>query len=124
MLFRSAPSRNPDEIGIDSDDDVEDDDNKDVSESNVGINDTTQPRPINRSHLELPKPSNSCILGTDNALFATDSSHCDDKGSDSVMTEEFLEDCQKLEPQKKVLKLKRRNQSLYTSNDNAEDSDD
>lgn len=120
----AASSKNPDEIGIDSDDDVEDDDNKDVSESNIGISDTAQSGQIKRSHLELPKPSNSCILGTENALFASDSSHCDDKGSDSVMTEEFPEDCPKLEPQKKVLKLKRRNQSLYTSNDNAEDSDD
>ena len=120
----AASFRNPDEIGIDSDDDVEVDDNKDVSESNIGISDTAQSGQIKRSHLELPKPSNSCILATENALFASDSSHCDDKGSDSVLTEEFPEDCQKLEPQKKVLKLKRRNQSLYTSNDNAEDSDD
>lgn len=115
--------KNPDEIGLDSDDDNEEmstgDSDDIVGDNNTGANNVNQPNQIKRSRLELPKPTSA-----DNSIFAEDTSKAGDEKPDHTMSEQTSQDCSLVEPQKKVMKLKRRNQSLYTSNDNEEDSDD
>jgi len=125
--------KNPDEIGLDSDDNSDDaaaevmHDGKsdrlldDCSSSGRNMN---PPNLTSRSHLQLPKPRNTCNESTNVAMFPDDTFQpCDEKPS-IMFPQETSHDCSVVEPQKKVLKLARRNQSLYTSNDNTEDSHD
>lgn len=112
---------NPDEIDVD-DDEGDGSESKPVDSSVVTV-DVKKPNQ-NRSLLELPKPMNTCAKSMDHsAISADDSSPADGKNSEHVMLEEMTQDSFGLEPQKKVLKITRRNQTLYTSNDNEEDSD-
>lgn len=117
---------NPDEIDVGDDDD--DDETMHISSSdadtNTGANNMNKPNQ-NRSHLELPKPMNTGPSSMEHSVsFADDSFRTDNKDSEHMMPEGVShEDSSVLEPQKKVIKLKRRNQSLYTSNDNEQDSD-
>ena len=72
-----------------------------------------------RPHLELPKPTNSCVENVTSIMPQTVV-----EKSDWVMSEQTKDACTTLEPQRKVMKLKRRNQSIYVSSDNTEDSDE
>ena len=108
-------SKNPDEIGLDSDDD-------DDGEVMCGASNMNKPNPNSRSHLELPNPKNTCPENTGSEIITIDTSQS--SKSDGMVPEQALYDCSVSEPQRKVMKLKRRNQELYTSNDNTEDSDD
>ena len=72
-----------------------------------------------RSHLELPKPTYTCVENVTSVMPQTVV-----EKSDCVMSEQTKDACTTLEPQRKVMKLKRRNQSIYISSDNTEDSDE
>lgn len=115
-------TKNPDEINIDSDGDVINENNSDglAGSSCIGTNDMNQPYPIKRCHLELPKPKNTESVDGESITVDT----CQLSELDGMVSEQTLLECPGIEPQRKVVKLKRRNQSLYISNDNAEDSDD
>ena len=126
-------SKNPDEIGLDSDDNDDDDkvlhggnSEEFVSDNSIGSNIMNQPNQFNRSHLKLPKPTNTCPESNDNAVFTANTgiSQAADGILDIMRTDQTSQHSSDVEPQRKVMKLKRRNQSFYTSNDNAEDSDD
>lgn len=117
---------NPDEIDIDDNDDDESGavtvGNSDA-DKNIGANSKNKPNQ-NRPRLELPRPMNSCSGDIDHSVnFTDDKSLADNGTSDCKEPEGKVQDNSVLEPQKKVMKLKRRNQSLYTSNDNEQDSD-
>ena len=109
--------KNPDGISLDSDDD-------DDAEAEVicATRNTNEPNSNSRSHLDPPSPKNTYPENTDSETFTIDASQSNK--SDDLMPEQALHDCSVSEPQRKVMKLKRRNQALYTSNDNTEDSDD
>jgi len=108
---------NPDEIDIDDNDD---DESKAMTDS---INKPNQ----NRPRLELPRPMNNSWSGEIHAdhsvIFTDDKSLPDNKTFECREPEEVVQDNAVVEPQKKVMKLSRRNQSLYTSNDDEQDSD-
>ena len=114
---------NPDEI-------IVDDDEVDVTEAEPNIDSSVVsivPTPDvnklnqNRSLLELPKPVNIFTKSEEHyALCEDDSPHTEGRNCEH---EEVTHDSSHLEPQKKVLKIMRRNQTLYASNDNDEDSD-
>ena len=71
--------------------------------------------------MELPKPVNIFTKSEEHyALCEDDSPHTEGRNCEH---EEVTHDSSRLEPQKKVLKIMRRNQTLYASNDNDEDSD-
>ncbi|XP_078368423.1 uncharacterized protein LOC144652266 [Oculina patagonica] len=114
---------NPEEIDIDDDNnDGAIFDNSDVA-NNIGANSMNKPSQ-NRSLLELPKPVNTFLESTDHSEISADhTSVADSKKPECLIPEGVAQDNSGLEPQNKVMKLKRRNQSLYTSNDNDEDSD-
>jgi len=122
----NALDGNPDEIDIDDNDDDESGavtvGNSDA-DKNIGTNSMNKPNQ-NRPRLELPRPMNSCSGDIDHSVnFTDDKSLADNGTSDCKEPEGKVQDNSVLEPQKKVMKLKRRNQSLYTSNDNEQDSD-
>ena len=123
----NALQGNPDEI------DIDDEDNNENSETirdsisdvvnNIDAKSLNKPNQ-NRSHLELPKPVNTCSGSMEQSVISADtSSLADTKKPECVILEGIAHDNSVLEPQKKVMKLKRRNQSLYTSNDDEGDSD-
>lgn len=103
-------SKNPDEtISLNIDDD---DNNGDKCESNL------------RPHLKLPKPSIPCPENLKHPVITPVMPRPTEEKSDDMISEQTMNACSGLEPRRKVMKLKRRNQSLYTSSDNTEDSDE
>ena len=124
----NALDGNPDEIDIDDNDDEE---SKAMTvgnsyvDNNIGSSVMDKPNQ-SRLRLELPRPMNSCsgdIHVDHSVIFTDDKSLPDKETSECKEPEGVVQDNSVLEPQKKVRKLKRRNQSLYTSNDNEQDSD-
>ena len=114
---------NPDEIDIDDNgDDDNDEVMHDVKSDDNSANTVNKPNQ-NRSLLELPKPMNTCKESMDDIVISVDTSSAESKEPECMIPEVKALDSSDLEPQKKVMKLKRRNQSLYASNDNEEDSD-
>lgn len=115
---------NPDEIDI-GDDDDESTVCKSYTDNNISANSMNKPNQ-NRSRLELPRPMNSRtgdIHAHHSVNFTDDKSLPDNKTFECKEPEGVFQDNSVVEPQKKAMKLTRRNQSLYTSNDDEQDSD-
>ena len=114
---------NPDEIIVDDDEVDVTEAEPNIDSSVVSIVPTPDVKKLNqnRSLLELPKPVNIFAKSEEHyALCEDDSPHTEGRNCEH---EEVTHDSSCLEPQKKVLKIMRRNQTLYDSNDNDEDSD-
>ena len=103
--------------GLDIDEEADDKNDDDVTECESSSEKLV--KTIRRPHLQLPKPTNSCLENVTSIMPQTVV-----EKSDWVMSEQTKDACTTLEPQRKVMKLKRRNQSIYVSSDNTEDSDE
>ena len=103
--------------GLDIDEEADDKNDDDVTECESSSEKLVKTN--RRPHLELPKPTNSRVENVTSIMPQTVV-----EKSDWVMSEQTKDACTTLEPQRKVLKLKRRNQSIYVSSDNTEDSDE